>query len=277
MGGFGYTRIGEPEEKDTVIAHYLSPLVLRKSLENLRENKGDSCLLDETLITESSHIFWNMVWYFKRFNLPSHLPDLLLKVYAPDPSYQPDESMPQNWETDTLVSISWDCERNIDEPLPPYIIWCATNPESDFSQNKEAVSTPRSVLQTIVSHFKKGDFVTAINIMLDERLRQKRMSDNVRWTVYRELLFLYVSALGFDSNAVDAFDKEYSRVYKRLCKEPYTKLGNEDQSNPSDSKAAQIRKCFGPPSMYIKIPTYLQTKPTETDNYSEHSTLVNDI
>lgn len=92
---------------------YLSPLVLRKELETLLENEGDQverlqpCAAQTpgetlTIVTGSSlwkskcfffslqviythkflsqHpiIFWNLVWYFRRLDLPTHLPGLIL-------------------------------------------------------------------------------------------------------------------------------------------------------------------------------------------------------
>lgn len=86
---------------------YLSPLVLRKELETLLENEGDqvrSCfffcrtqnvpllfLVESELfvlsiqviythkfLSQHPIIFWNLVWYFRRLDLPSHLPGLIL-------------------------------------------------------------------------------------------------------------------------------------------------------------------------------------------------------
>lgn len=83
---------------------YLSPLVLRKELETLLENEGDqvkhshthmlnnmsasqrlsySVMSQQVIYTHkflNQHpiIFWNLVWYFRRLDLPSHLPGLIL-------------------------------------------------------------------------------------------------------------------------------------------------------------------------------------------------------
>lgn len=60
---------------------YLSPLVLRKEVENVLEHEGDMCLLNAQFVDEHPIIYWNLIWYFKRINLPSHLPGLILKSY----------------------------------------------------------------------------------------------------------------------------------------------------------------------------------------------------
>lgn len=83
---------------------YLSPLVLRKELETLLENEGDQvntstqsafqkivkilqtfilkCLCQviytHKFLSQHPIIFWNLVWYFRRLELPTHLPGLIL-------------------------------------------------------------------------------------------------------------------------------------------------------------------------------------------------------
>lgn len=91
---------------------YLSPLVLRKELETLLENEGDQVfdlllkmfktlkkkkkknrpanhewldlhvfiqvIYTHKFLSQHPIIFWNLVWYFRRLDLPSHLPGLIL-------------------------------------------------------------------------------------------------------------------------------------------------------------------------------------------------------
>lgn len=56
---------------------YLSPLVLRKELESLLENEGESVLAQPQFLDNHSIIFWNLVWYFQRLGLPSNLLQLV--------------------------------------------------------------------------------------------------------------------------------------------------------------------------------------------------------
>lgn len=56
---------------------YLSPLVLRKELESLLENEGESVLSQAQLLDSHSILFWNLVWYFTRLGLPSNLLQLV--------------------------------------------------------------------------------------------------------------------------------------------------------------------------------------------------------
>lgn len=52
---------GAPEEKPTISVPYLSPLVLRKELENLLVNDGDIALQESEIVTKRAILFWNMV------------------------------------------------------------------------------------------------------------------------------------------------------------------------------------------------------------------------
>ena len=71
--------VGDVSDPFTV--PYLSPLVLRKEVENVLENEGDLSLLNTSFIEDHPIIYWNLVWYFERTNLPSHLPGLAMSLF----------------------------------------------------------------------------------------------------------------------------------------------------------------------------------------------------
>jgi hypothetical protein len=54
---------------------YLSPLVVRKEIENIILNKNkekeEISLTDAKFMQEHSVIFWNLIWYFKRIGVDS--------------------------------------------------------------------------------------------------------------------------------------------------------------------------------------------------------------
>ena len=60
------------------VVPYLSPMVLRKEVESLISQDGSKILETEELVRERPIIYWNLVWYFSRLNLPTHLPLLNL-------------------------------------------------------------------------------------------------------------------------------------------------------------------------------------------------------
>ena len=57
---------------------YLSPIVLRKNLETIIESEGNNSLAVDTFVDEHPIIYWNLVYYFRRIETPSHLPGFLL-------------------------------------------------------------------------------------------------------------------------------------------------------------------------------------------------------
>ena len=63
---------------DPISVPYLSPLVLRKELENVIEQEGDICLNTADFVDEHPIIYWNLLWYFKRLEVPSHIPGFVL-------------------------------------------------------------------------------------------------------------------------------------------------------------------------------------------------------
>lgn len=71
------TRTGEP-----FTVPYLSPLVLRKEVENVLTSEGDLCLTRPEFVDDHPIIYWNLIWYFKRINLPSHLQGLCLSAQS---------------------------------------------------------------------------------------------------------------------------------------------------------------------------------------------------
>lgn len=68
-------RLHNPEP---VTVPYLSPLVLWKELESLLENEGDAVITEADVVDHHPIIYWNLVWYFRRLDLPSNLPGLIL-------------------------------------------------------------------------------------------------------------------------------------------------------------------------------------------------------
>nr|XP_025977517.1 C-myc promoter-binding protein isoform X3 [Dromaius novaehollandiae] len=63
---------------DPITVPYLSPLVVWKELESLLENEGDHAITVADFVDHHPIVFWNLVWYFRRLDLPSNLPGLIL-------------------------------------------------------------------------------------------------------------------------------------------------------------------------------------------------------
>jgi pentatricopeptide repeat protein len=100
---------------------YLSPIVLRKELESVFETSGDNCTSSSQFIDEHPIIFWNLLWYFSRINVPTHLALLCLNSKSIlDGKEIPEESKSLN---QVAVKTLWDN----DKILPDRMIRQPTN------------------------------------------------------------------------------------------------------------------------------------------------------
>lgn len=106
----------EPKELiEPITVPYLNPLVLRKELESVLSQEGDSCLTKSKFIEEHPIVYWNLIWYFERINLTSHLPELWLN----------DDEDKEAQSKLGLVGVRtmWDNERLHEDRLPMYLQW----------------------------------------------------------------------------------------------------------------------------------------------------------
>lgn len=56
---------------------YLNPLVLRKELENILIEEGDSALRKVSFADEHPIIYYNLLWFMERIDVTTHLPNLI--------------------------------------------------------------------------------------------------------------------------------------------------------------------------------------------------------
>ncbi|CAB3990847.1 Hypothetical predicted protein [Paramuricea clavata] len=238
-----------PEERDLISVNYVSPLVLRKELENLMDNEGVGVLESPDIIKEKQVIFWNMAWYFQRLNLPTHLTDHIYGNYA-------DEERSKDFDGQVHVSTSWDLDRPIDDDhIPLYVLWNVPAHEHQDATIDEKSWTPRSVVQSVVANIKVNDIADPFGCLFEERNRQKLINPNIQWSIYREMLFLSLMACGSDNINIDSFDREYKRTYRYLHRDGNSgtyPLTNED--HPLPTRAMWCRRAFKPPTLQPRLP-----------------------
>uniref|UniRef100_UPI00398EF96F DENN domain-containing protein 4C isoform X3 n=1 Tax=Pristiophorus japonicus TaxID=55135 RepID=UPI00398EF96F len=222
---------------------YLSPLVLRKELESLLENEGDQVIHSPTFINQHPIIFWNLVWYFRRLDLPSNLPGLILTSEHCNKGMQ--TSQPSLSQDSKLVYIQllWDNTNLHQEPGDPlYIRWRNRNKDlvGGLTPDKQVEKSP---LHIIVRSIQTNDVFGPICLLLKET--SKRPESKRQRSMYREILFLSLVALGRENIDIDAFDREYKAAYERLTEEQ-VKVAHPIDSPPS-TRIEWCRKCFEPP------------------------------
>ncbi|KAF6738302.1 DENN domain-containing protein 4C [Oryzias melastigma] len=222
---------------------YLSPLVLRKELETLLENEGDQVIYTHKFLSQHPIIFWNLVWYFRRLELPTHLPGLILNSEHCNNGVQlPLTSLSQD-SKQVFVQLLWDNINLHQEPDDPlYLLW------RTFLEKKGTLAPTdhqeiRTLLNTIVRNIQTNDVYGPINLLIREI---KRRPDVKRQrSIYREIMFLSLVALGRENIDIEAFDREYRQAYEHLSPEQLKSLKNIDQ--PPTPSVQSCLKCFGAP------------------------------
>ncbi|XP_049661155.1 DENN domain-containing protein 4B [Accipiter gentilis] len=232
-----------PRRSERVAFAYLSPLVLRKELESLVENEGGEFLAQPELVDSHPIIYWNLVWYFQRLGLPSNLPRLLLgsQHVASAPQAQPPDFPP------VRVRLLWDVLAPEPDSCPPlYVLWRLHSNVPTRLRSWRAHGHPFSLafLEAVLSHVGLSEVHKAIALFL-ETLAAPGGPWHLQRSIYREILFLTLAALGRDHMDIAAFDKKYKSAYNKLA----GSLGKEElrrrRAQPPSSKAIDCRKSFG--------------------------------
>uniref|UniRef100_A0A4W3ID56 DENN domain containing 4C n=1 Tax=Callorhinchus milii TaxID=7868 RepID=A0A4W3ID56_CALMI len=254
--------LGNRPNPTPVSVPYLSPLVLRKELESLLENEGDQVIHNSTFINQHPIIFWNLVWYFRRLDLPSNLPDLILTSEHCNRGLQiPQSSFPQDSKL-VYIQLLWDNTNLHQEPGDPmYICWRNrsknTEQQTKFpmififlctDKNLEGGLAPdsqveKSPLHSIVRSIQTNDVFGPICLLLREI--SKHPGNKQQRSMYREILFLSLVALGKENIDIDAFDREYKTAYDRLTQEQLKITRPIDL--PPSTRTEWCRKSFDPP------------------------------
>ncbi|XP_047929471.1 DENN domain-containing protein 4C isoform X2 [Anser cygnoides] len=222
---------------------YLSPLVLRKELESLLENEGEQVIHTSKFINQHPIIFWNLVWYFRRLDLPSNLPGLILtSEHCNDGVQLPLTSLAQDSKL-VYIHLLWDNINLHQEPGEPlYISWRNLNSSekrlSTVAEDQQAVNT---LLENIKLSIQHNNVVKPIHLLLQNvKPDVKRQR-----SFYREILFLSLVSLGRENIDIEVFDSEYRLAHKNLPKDDLEKMQKIDA--PPSSRVEYCRKYFGAP------------------------------
>nr|AUH27392.1 DENN domain containing protein 4A [Gobiocypris rarus] len=238
----------DKKDPEPVTVPYLSPLVLWKELESLLENEGDQAISSAAIVDHHPIVFWNLVWFFRRLDLPSSLPGLYLssKHYSKDA--QPLQSCASEDSKNVLVQILWDNPRLHQDPIQPcYLLWksyCA-NPAVSAAlwEEEQAVSFER--LQSVVKSIQRNDVYQPMSQIL--QILGTRLGFVRQRSLYRDILFLSLVALGKSSINIDAFDREYKMAYDRLTPSQVKMTHNCDR--PPSAGVMECRRTFGLPNL----------------------------
>ncbi|MBZ3870535.1 DENN domain-containing protein 4C [Sciurus carolinensis] len=234
--------LGKRPNPPPVSVPYLSPLVLRKELESLLENEGDQVIHTSSFINQHPIIFWNLVWYFRRLDLPSNLPGLILTSEHCNEGIQlPLSSLSQDSKL-VYIQLLWDNINLHQEPGEPlYVSWRNFNSEKKLSFLSEEQQATNTLVETIRQSIQHNDVLKPINL-LSEQVKPEMKRQR---SLYREILFLSLVSLGRENIDIEAFDNEYGLAYNNLSSEVLEKLQKIDA--PPSVSVEWCRKCFGAP------------------------------
>uniref|UniRef100_A0AAY4D9L5 DENN/MADD domain containing 4A n=1 Tax=Denticeps clupeoides TaxID=299321 RepID=A0AAY4D9L5_9TELE len=217
---------------ELVTVPYLSPLVLWKELESLLENEGHQALSSAAIVDHHPIVFWNLVWYFRLLELPSCLPGLILT--------DAETCNPSEDSRNVLVQILWDNPKLHQDPIPPcYMVWKKLNGvNTQWEEGGCELLPSTELLQSVVKSIKRNEVYQPLSQVL-KLLGEK--------SLYREILFLSLVALGKNSINIDAFDREYKMAYDRLTPSQVKLTHNCDR--PPSAGVMECRKTVGLPSL----------------------------
>uniref|UniRef100_A0A671V5S0 DENN/MADD domain containing 4A n=1 Tax=Sparus aurata TaxID=8175 RepID=A0A671V5S0_SPAAU len=231
-----------------VTVPYLSPLVLWKELESLLVNEGDQALSSPSVVDHHPIVFWNLVWYFKRLELPSNLPALILASQHCSHGDQTPQSVSSEDSKQVLVRIMWDnLKLHQDKVQPCYVLWnthCANSlVRSGLCEEGQLFTV--ELLQGFVRSIKKSDVYQPMSQII--QLLGPELGFRRQRSLYRDLLFLALVALGKNNININAFDREYKLAYDRLTPSQVKLTHNCDR--PPGAGVMECRKTFGEPSL----------------------------
>ncbi|XP_061552933.1 DENN domain-containing protein 4B-like isoform X4 [Phycodurus eques] len=219
-----------------VAVAYVSPLVLRKELESLLDHEGEAVLGQPQFLESHCIIFWNLLWFFRRLGLPSHLLQLL-----------PLLAESAQWDC-VRVRLLWDTLTPDPDSWPPlYVLWRLHSgvPVPRFRRRRHNHPFTLSFLEEVLRCVGMNEVHKAVTLFLDTvRKTQHASAPPLRRSVYREFLFLTLAAMGNDHAA--AFDKKYKAAYSRLSGVVGKEELRRNRAQPPGAKALDCRRCFRP-------------------------------
>ncbi|XP_067090555.1 C-myc promoter-binding protein [Osmerus mordax] len=223
---------------------YLSPLVVWKELESLLGNEGDQVITSPSIVDQHPIVFWNLVWYFRRLELPSNLPALLLASQHFNHTDQPLQSVSSEDSKNVLVRIMWDNLKLHKDPVQPcYILWnvqCSSSLVRAGACEEGQVFSVEA-LQAVVRSIQKSDVYQPMSQII--QLLGPKLGFRRQRSLYRDILFLALVALGKKNISIDAFDREYKMAYDRLTANQVKLTHNCDR--PPGAGVMECRRTFG--------------------------------
>ncbi|KAL4092280.1 hypothetical protein QTP88_026805 [Uroleucon formosanum] len=208
---------------DTITVPYLNPLVLRKELESILVAEGDISLIHSKFADEHPIIYWNLVWVFERIAVPSHISGLCLNANCilGDRDIMDFHDI---WSTcdssNVLITTLWDNPKLYDDlGSPMYAFW--SDEESKESCLISALVTdrntvPKNVMSKIIANIRRNNLIDPLKKLAHERNKLRGNDLTHSHSLYRDILFLTITAIGRENIDISAFDQEYLIAFETV-------------------------------------------------------------
>ncbi|CRL08126.1 CLUMA_CG020952, isoform A [Clunio marinus] len=228
---------------ETLNIPYLNPLVLRKELESILAEEGDISVKETKFVDEHPIIYWNLLWFMERISVATHLPNLIIPKYMNNETVDP----LSNLKTVSIQCL-WDNPRIHPESISLYTVWKETQPSSPLLKALLTDQTylNRISLQQIVSYIRCNDLMTPVKRLANERKKMKNHDIQRTNSIYRDVLFLALVAIGRSNIDIQAFHREYANVFEKLTMIEKKENIYHSQDLPPTSAALFCRAYFKP-------------------------------
>ncbi|XP_026326153.1 DENN domain-containing protein Crag-like [Hyposmocoma kahamanoa] len=209
----------EDKNPETISVPYLNPLVLRKEFESILGREGDACLAEPQFVESHPIVYWNLIWFLDRANIDSHLPELLCPDYQS--KYGSTDALVETEKSACRVLCAWDLPRlHADAGVALYAAWRRRRRATRRSRALQALlltehlQAAHSATLAVLEGLLANDLSDALRRLA--AWRESTAGHNKYHSLYRDVLFLAMAALG--ENAVDliALQREYSRALDQL-------------------------------------------------------------
>ncbi|XP_025205115.1 C-myc promoter-binding protein isoform X3 [Melanaphis sacchari] len=215
--------INDGYKTDTITVPYLNPLVLRKELESILVAEGDISLIRSKFADEHPIIYWNLVWVFERIAVPSHISGLCLNancVLGDRDIIDFHDIWSACDSSNILITTLWDNPKLYDDiGSPMYAFW--SDEESKESCLISALVTdrktvPKNVMSKIIANIRRNNLTDPLKKLALERNKLRGNDLTHSHSLYRDILFLTITAIGRENIDISAFDQEYLIAFETV-------------------------------------------------------------
>lgn len=239
---------------------FVNPLVLRRELENVLSS-NELALAARDFIDTHPILFWNLVFYFQRLSVPSHLTQWIgqLDFWAENCKSLAATALP---DAQVLVRCAYDYPKlHDDECNRPLYLMAAEGEKGTGATDSSLVaalvleqrSLNKAVVAQVVEALLMSNLHKPIQLLINEHRKRSAIVPGVspskqgglprHCSIYRDILFLALTWFGRDVRR-DDLDREYLAAFQKLPPRVAALLPPAD--HPPKLTARVCRKIFMP-------------------------------